>query len=120
MIGMTYSMDFRKKVLFVKAKEKMSFASVSKRFGVGKNTVFVWTKKISPLKNRNKAATKIPIDKLKEDVVQYSDAYQYERAERLGVRKSGIQKALKRLNITYKKSFKTSESKRRREVRISK
>ncbi|WP_198139658.1 hypothetical protein [Candidatus Orientia mediorientalis] len=28
-----------------------------------------------------------------------SDAYQYERAERLGVSKSGIQKALKRLNI---------------------
>ncbi|WP_198139653.1 hypothetical protein [Candidatus Orientia mediorientalis] len=28
---------------------------------------------------------------------QYSDAYQYERAE--GVSKSGIQKALKRLNV---------------------
>ncbi len=115
---MTYSIDFRKKVLAIKEKEKMSFESISKRFGVGKNTVFVWTKKISPLKNRNKTPTKIAIDRLKEDVVQYSDAYQYERAERLGFSKSGIQKALKRLNVTYKKSFKTSEGKRRREVRI--
>ena len=115
---MTYSIDFREKVLAIKEKEKMSFESISKRFGVGKNTVFVWTKQILPLKNRNKAPTKIPIDRLKEDVAQYSDAYQYERAERLGVSKSGIQKALKKLNITYKKSFKTSEGKRRREVRI--
>lgn len=116
---MTYSIDFRKKVLAIKEKEKMSFESVSKRFGVGKNTVFVWTKRLSPLKNRNKASTKILIDKLKEDVMQYSDAYQYERAERLGVSRSGIQKALKRLNITYKKSFKTPKGKRRREVRVS-
>jgi transposase len=116
---MTYSIDFRKKVLAIRAREKMSFESVSKRFGVGKNTVFVWSKNILPLKNRNRAPTKISIDKLKEDVSQYSDAYQYERAERLGVSKSGIQKALKRLNITYKKNFKTPEGKRRREIRIS-
>ena len=50
---MTYSIDFRKKLLAVKEKENMSFESISKRFGVGKNTVFVWTKKISPLKKRN-------------------------------------------------------------------
>lgn len=80
---MTYSIDYRKKVLAIKEKEKMSFESVSKRFGVGKNTVFVWTKRISSLKNRNRAPTKIPIDKLKEDVEQYSDAYQYERAEEI-------------------------------------
>ena len=48
---MTYSIDFRKKVLAIKEKEKMSFESISKRFGVGKNTVFVWSKKILPLKN---------------------------------------------------------------------
>ncbi|WP_198139672.1 hypothetical protein [Candidatus Orientia mediorientalis] len=32
-------------------------------------------------------------------MLQYSDAYQYERAEQLGVSKFGIQKALKRLNV---------------------
>jgi len=116
---MTYSIDFRKKVLAIKEKDRMSFASISKRFGIGKNTVFVWTKRISPLRSRNKASTKIPMDRLKADVEQYSDSYQYERAERLGVSKSGIHKALKKLNITYKKSFKTSEGQRRREARIS-
>ena len=116
---MTYSIDFRRKVLFIKKREKMSFLSVSKRFGIGKNTISVWSKNILALKNRKIPPTKISIDKLKEDVSQYSDAYQYERAQRLGVSKSGIQKALRRLNITYKKSFKTPEGKRRREIRIS-
>ncbi|KJV53428.1 transposase family protein [Orientia tsutsugamushi str. Gilliam] len=45
-------------------------------------------------------------------MTQYSNAYQCERSERLGVSKSSIQRALKRLNITYKKSFKTSECKK--------
>ncbi|BAG39961.1 transposase [Orientia tsutsugamushi str. Ikeda] len=116
---MTYSIDFRKKVLDIKEREKISFEKVSKRFGIEKNTVFVWSKNILPLKNRNRAPTKISIDKLKEDVLQYSDAYQYESAERLGVSKSGIQKALKRLNITYKKSYKTFEGKKRRKIKIS-
>ena len=54
-------------------------------------------KKILPLRTRNKVSTKIPIDRLKEDVAQYSDAYQYERAERLGVSKSGIQNRVESL-----------------------
>ena len=58
MIIMTYSIDFRKKLLAMKEKEELSFESISKRFGVGKNSVFVWSKKISPLKNRNRASTK--------------------------------------------------------------
>ena len=49
---MTYSIDFRKKVLAIKEQEKMSFASISKRFGVGKNTVFVWTKKNIAIKEQ--------------------------------------------------------------------
>lgn len=71
MINMTYSIDFRKKVLAMKEKEKVSLASVAKRFGVGKNTVFVWTKKIAPLKSRNKAPTKITTELLKADIAQY-------------------------------------------------
>ncbi|SPR06682.1 transposase [Orientia tsutsugamushi] len=51
-------------------------------------------------------------------MTQYSDAYQYERAKQLIVSKSGIQKALKRLNITYKKSYKTSKCKKRRYIKI--
>ena len=115
---MTYSIDFRRRVLAIKEKENISFQSVSERFGLGKNTVFVWSKRIAPLKNRDKQATKIQAKLLKADIELYNDAYQYERAQRLGVSRSGIQKALKRLNITYKKSFKTSEGKRRREISI--
>ena len=58
--------------------------------------------------------------KLIEDIEKYSDAYQYERAERLGVSKAGIWYALKRLNITYKKNSKTSKSKSRKEIEIFK
>lgn len=76
-------------------------------------------KKIHPQKHRDKKAIKIDPDKLTQDVIEYSDAYQYEGAERLGVSRSGIQRALKQLNITYKKSFTTSEGKRRREIKIS-
>jgi hypothetical protein len=44
----------------------------------------------------------------------YPDAYQYERAERLGCSQRGIGEALKRLKITYKKNAVASESQRRR------
>jgi transposase len=116
---MTYSVHFRKKVLSVREKEGLSFTSISKKFNIGRNTIFSWTKKLHPQKHRDKKAIKIDPDKLRQDVIEYSDAYQYERAERLGVSRSGIQRALKKLNITYKKSFTTSEGKRRREIRIS-
>ncbi|SPR14079.1 transposase [Orientia tsutsugamushi] len=43
---MTYSIDFWKKVLTIKEREKISFESVSKRLQIGKNTVFVWSKTI--------------------------------------------------------------------------
>lgn len=116
---MTYSVHFRKKVLLVKEREKLSFTVLSKKFNIGRNTIFSWTKKLYPQKYRDKKAIKIDSDKLVQDVKEYKDAYQYERAERLGVSRSGIQKALRKLNITYKKSFTTPEGKRRREISIS-
>jgi transposase len=115
---MTYSIDFRKKVLSVKKKEGLSLAAISKKFAISKNTVFLWTKVITPKKHREKPPTKINTNQLKEDIAQYGDAYQYERAERLGVSQSGIYSALKRLKVTYKKISKPSKSKRRRETRV--
>lgn len=105
---MTYSLDFRKKVLAVKEQENLSFENVALHFGIGKNTVFRWITQLEPCKNRNKPATKINMDTLTRDVELYPDAYQYERAQRLGVSESGIQAALKRLNIRHKKNTKTS------------
>ena len=102
---MTYSVHFRKKVLSVKEKDGLSLAAVSKKFSISKNTVFLWIKNITPKIHRKQRPTKINTKKLKEDIAQYSDAYQYERAERLGVSQSAIYSALKRLKVTYKKNL---------------
>ena len=102
---MTYSLDFRKKVLTIKVEEKLSFETVAIRFGVGEASVFRWSKRLEPCKTRNKPATKIDMDALAKDVETYPDAYQFERAERLGVGRSCIGYALKRLKISYKKNI---------------
>ena len=108
---MTYSLDFRKKVLAVKAQENLSFEAVALRFGIrSKNTVFRWTKQLEPCQTRNKPATKIDMDALARDVELHPDAYQYERAQRLGVSESCVQAALRRLKISRKKNTKASQS----------
>ena len=107
---MTYSLDFRKRVLSIRDKEKLSFISVGKRFGVCAQSVFRWSKKLEPKRTRNKPPTKIDMNALKEDVEKYPDGYIQERAERLGVSKSGIWWTLKCLKITYKKNAKSSQS----------
>jgi transposase len=101
---MTYSIDFRKKVLSIKEKEGLSFAQVAKRFGVSVNSVFLWSKNIEPKRKRHKAPIKIHNDLLLEDIKKYPDAYMYERAKRLKVSTAGICSAIKRLHITYKKN----------------
>ena len=101
---MTYSLDFRRKVLGVKEKEQLTYAETAERFAVAKNSILLWSKDIEPKKNRNRPATKIDMEALKKDIETYPDAYQYERAERFGVTAMGIGQALKRLNVTYKKN----------------
>ena len=106
---MTYSLDFRKKVLQVKAEEGLSFELVSSRFGVGKASVMRWSKELYAKKTRNKSPVKIANDVLLRDVELHPDSYQYERAARLGVSQVGIHLALKRLKMTYKKNLEPSE-----------
>lgn len=110
---MTYSLDFRQHVLTIKVAEGLSFVEASKRFKIGKNTLFLWSKNITPQLKRNKPATKIDMDALREDIVRYPDAYYYERASRLQVSKTGIYWAMKRLGVSYKKNTQTSKSRRR-------
>ncbi|TYP67794.1 MULTISPECIES: IS630 transposase-related protein [Nitrosomonas] len=100
---MTYPILFRRKVLSVREKENLSIAQVAKRFGVGVASVMRWIKTPDPKTTRNKPATKINMEMLAQDIKNYPDAYQYERAKRLGVSKQGINHALKRLGVTYKK-----------------
>lgn len=107
---MTYSRDFREKVLSIKEKESLSFARIAKRFNVGIASVVRWTKSIDSKKTRHKPATKIDMEALKHDIKAYPDAYQYERAKRLNVSRMGIAHALKRLGVTYKKNPQASPS----------
>jgi len=107
---MTYSLDFRKKVLLVRTKENLSMAEVAKRFDIALTSVMRWSKNIEAKEKRDKPATSIDMDALKLDVQKYPDAYLKERAQRLHVSHNCVWHALKRLNITYKKNPTTSQS----------
>ena len=87
---MTYSIDFRRQVLMIKAKEKLTFDEIAKRFDVGRASVVRWSKRIQAQRTRNKPATKINREALKQEVERYHYAYQYERAKRFGVSQRGI------------------------------
>ena len=56
---MTYSIDFRLKVLGVKEKEGLSFAKVAEGFCVGLASVVRWSKRAEPQLHRNKPAVKL-------------------------------------------------------------
>ncbi len=102
---MTYSSDFRRKVLSVREREGLTIAEVASRFCVGVASVVRWLKHPDPKSTRNKPATKIDMEALARDVLEHPDAYQYERAKRLGVSEKGIGHALRRMGVSYKKSL---------------
>jgi hypothetical protein len=83
---------------------------VAERFCLGLASVARWIKTPDPKTTRNKPASKIDMDILAQDVKNYPDAYQYERDKRLGISKQGINHALKRLGVTYKKSLRHPEA----------
>lgn len=70
---MTYSVDFRKRELKIKDKEKLSFEVTAKRFGISKTTLCSWTKNIEPQKKRNRKAVKIDMEALRKDIELYPD-----------------------------------------------
>ena len=115
---MTYSLDFRKKVLSIRTKEGLSFAKVSKRFGVSVNSVFLWSKRLEPKRTKNRPTIKIDNEVLMEDIKKYPDAYNCERAHRLNVSTSGIYCAIKRLGISYKKNIQPSQGLRKKKAKL--
>ena len=117
---MTYSLDFREKVLLFRKKECLSYTELSKRFGIDRQTIFRWSKNPTPKTKRKKNAVKIDMEALKEDVRENPDLYQYERAKKFKVSQNCIHKALKRLGITYKKNVETPQSRRRKAYVIPK
>lgn len=105
---MTHSIDFRRHVFRVKQDEQLTYEETAKRFKIGKASLVRWNRELEPKKNRNKPAIKIDMAVLKADVINYPDSFQYERAARLGVSRSGVYWALKRLGISYKKNTESS------------
>lgn len=111
---MTYSLDFRRKVLDVRKQEKLTIPEVSSRFCVGVASVTRWVKRIEPFRTRSKPATKVDRIALARDVREHPDAYHFERAKRLSCSVRGIGCALKRMGITYKKNSNAPQGERRR------
>ena len=109
---MTYSIDFRRKALAIKEAEKLSFEEASRRFGVGKASLVRWSARLEPCRTRPRAAAKIDAEALRRDVEAHPDAYQRERAARLGASQQGVCCALKRLKISRKKNAVASEGRR--------
>lgn len=105
-----YSLDFRKRILAIKEKEDLTFEETSKRFSVSMRTLFSWVKRMEPILKRNKPSTKIDMEKLKKDVKQNPDRFQYERAKDYNVSAWAIGLALRRLHVSYKKNSVSSKS----------
>ena len=107
---MTYLLRLREHVFKTKEENKLTFEETAKRFNIPVRTLFRWQQRVEPVTRRNKPATKIDMEALKEDVAEYPDAYQWERAQRLKVAERTVGYALKRLGVSYKKNVQASES----------
>ena len=116
---MTHPVEFRRHVLSIKKKEGLTFEQTAKRFAVGIASLTRWNKTLAPKATREKRPGKVDLKKLAKDVQTYRDAYQYERALRFGVHPKSICSGLRKLNITYKKSFRTSTGQRTEATCIS-
>ena len=112
-----YNMHFIKRVLA--QRSKLSIRKLAKKYEIGTTTIQEWIKGNFPTGKRNKPNTKLDIEKLKQDVADYPDAYQSERATRLKVSEGCIWYNLRKLSITYKKNTTPSESRRRKAIIVS-
>ena len=86
---MTYSLDFRRKVLDVRERDQLTIAQVAERFAVGKASVMRWLKRIER-KPSGFGQRELDLEGLKQDLRDYPDAYQRERATWLGVTQNAI------------------------------
>ena len=116
---MTHPVEFRRHVLSIKKKEGLTFEQTAKRSAVGIASLTRWNTTLAPKATRENRPRKVDLKKLAKDVETYPDAYQYERALRFGVHPKSIWSGLRKLNITYKKSFRTSTGRRREATCIS-
>ena len=105
---MTYSLDFRRRVMNLKETRGLSFQQTSDLFGISMRSLFRWSDRLEPCTTRSSYIQKLDPVALARDVEEYPDSYQKERAARLGVSESAIKVGLKKLGITRKKKPHTS------------
>ncbi len=87
---MTYSVSLRRHVLDVKEHENPTFGHAARRFSIGIASLVRWRKEIEPKIDRREKGLKIDLENLRQDVRDYPDAYQYERAARFAVTPKAI------------------------------
>ncbi|WP_342221286.1 IS630 transposase-related protein [Candidatus Fukatsuia endosymbiont of Tuberolachnus salignus] len=78
---MSYSVDFRRKVLSIREQEGLSIRETAKRFHIGTDPLTRWLRRIEPQQSGSRRR-KIDKKVLVKDVERYPDAYQRERAAR--------------------------------------
>ena len=119
---MTYSLDYRCKVLEVQKQEGLTYEETAKRFAIGTTTLVRWHQRLEARQSGvcRPASKKIDDKSLLLDVQQYPDAYHYERAKRFGVCPQSIWRALKKLGVSYKKNAQSSQGQRTRTYEVPK
>lgn len=90
-------------MILTKLKSGATYRELSLEFGISKTTILNWTKQ-PERKVRTVHTCKINLEQLAQDVKDYPDAFQRERAVRFNCTDRAIAKALKRLKLTRKKS----------------
>ena len=106
---MTYPLAFRKKVLFIKTKEGLTYKETASRFYIGIDTLVRWNQNLEPKLTKNRPCLKIDMDELQEKIGESPDIYQHELAEKFTVSQSAIHYALSRLKISNKKNLQSSK-----------
>ncbi|MGG2140952.1 IS630 transposase-related protein [Symbiopectobacterium sp. RP] len=101
---MSYSIDFRGKVISTREEEGLSIRETAKQFRIGPASVSRWINQIASKASTTRQRKSDKSEWIK-DVEPYPDAYQKERAERFGVCQKAIWQALKKLGLTYKKTL---------------
>ena len=65
---MTYSIDFRKKVLQIRKEKGLSILETGELFKISPTSIVNWSKNILPKTGRKKLATKIDMQALANDI----------------------------------------------------
>ncbi|WP_115225341.1 IS630 transposase-related protein [Bergeriella denitrificans] len=100
---MAYSKDFRQQVLKQLSNGK-TYRQLSAEYNISPNTILNWQKQPTKQPYPKNRQGKIDLVLLHQDVQERPDDFQRQRAFRFNCSQRAISKALKRLNITRKKS----------------